>query len=157
MKKLALLLSALLMSSVASASVLSDFWTDLKSKSDLQLLDNASPSTFYNLKKGVDADERIKGGFQTTFYSYRLLDVNFAVLKDIKTGDNPVPGGAVGLRFEKYVAQLCSKIAPLLGENIESPLFQRLRLGGYYAKDFKAHKESYGIAAYWIFGGKVED
>lgn len=157
MKKLLSLFAVLFLASSLKASALGDFWADLKSKSDLQLGDNVAPATFYDVKKGVPADERIKGGVQTTLYSYRIVDLNFALLKDVQTGDATVPGFSVGLRFEKYLGMALSKVAPILGENVDSPLFQRLRLGGYYAKDFKNHKESYGVAAYWVFSGKTEE
>lgn len=151
--KYALALAAILFAtSTASAANIGTFWTDLKSKSDLHLGDNVAPGTFYNLKKGAAEDEKLLGGVVSTLYTYRIVDLNFTLVKGLKTGDRAVPGASIGLNLNKLIAPIVTKIAPALGENAESPLFERLRISGFYSKDFAEHKEAYGVAGYWVFG-----
>lgn len=153
MKKLTALTALLFAAASASAANIGDFWADLKSQSDLHLGDNVAPGTFYNLKKGATEDEKLLGGVVSTLWTYRIVDLNFTLVKGLKTGDRAIPGASVGLNLNKALFPVVSKLAPALGENVGSPLFERLRISGFYSKDFAEHKEAYGLAGYWVFGG----
>jgi hypothetical protein len=145
------LLLALGSGSPAFAGSLTQILDDIKTNSNLKLFDNLQPATFYNLKKGTPRDQRVLGGGVTTFYQYRLLDVQIGTVKMVDTGDNYVPVFGAGLRLEKYIAKGIGWVAPYLGESANTVNFKNFRTGPYVAYQLTEPNKYKRIKAYGYY------
>ena len=151
-----LVLAFVAMPNMAVAGV-QDVWELVKTRSDLHLGDNVQPAVFYNARKGATNDQRFFGGAVTTVYDYVgpkfQAEIQVGGLKGLGSGDPFIPTVGATIRLEQYLAYGFKWVPPLLGEPANLALFEDLRVGPYFAYDFREKQSFYGGYVSRRFGG----